>query len=88
MRTDAAARLTRKIYEYHLGALYVPSVGEKLLDDLRSTLADTHSTKSAIARVAVASENHFAAAAHHLAHILVDDSLMGGHIDTAVFFCG
>ena len=77
-----------QINGHHLRPLDIIGAVQKLLDQLRPALADGHCTERAITRVAVRAEDHLSAAAHHFAHILMDDRLMRGHINASVFFRG
>ena len=59
-----------------VGIFYVVSAGQKLLDQFGSALSYRHCAERAVTRMAVAAEDHLAAAAHALAHISVYDRLM------------
>jgi len=85
--TDTVARRALKPNEDHLRGVDVPGVAEELLDKLTTTLADTHVAQRAIAGVGIGTENHIAALHHLLAGKLVNDGLVGGYVDTAVFLC-
>ena len=61
----------------HLGSGDVVGVLQQLLDDLGSALAHAHGAQSAVAGVAVRTQDHPAAAGHHFTGVLVDDGLVG-----------
>ena len=85
VRTNALLRSALEPYEHYLGRVDIPSVAQQLLHELATAFADTHVAKRSIACVAVGTEDHVAALRHLLTHILVDDGLVGGHVDAAVF---
>ena len=88
MRTDAFFRFTRQIHQNHFRRLDVVGTLHQLLDQLSTTFADRESAQCAVTGVRVRTENHFAAARHFLACKRVNDRLIGGDKDSAVFFCG
>ena len=88
VRADAAARRAGEIDEHNLGHVHVPGVFQQLLGKLRAALAHGHRAERAVARVGVGAEDHAAAAGQLLAGVGVDDALVGGDIDAAVFLCG
>ena len=80
--------LAGEVDGHHLWIGAVPGVAQDLLIQLAAALAHGHGAQSAVAGVAVAAQNHLAAAGVHLPHILVDDRHVGGHVDTAVLLGG
>ena len=74
--------------QHHLGRVDVPGVPEQLLHQLAAAFTHAHVTQRAIARVGVGAEDHIAAGGEGLAGILMDNSLVGRHIDTAIFLRG
>ena len=88
LRTDAGLRLAAHVDADDLRALDVIGAAEELLHELRSALADRHRSERAVARVAVGAEDHLSAAAHHLAHIRVNDRDVRRDIDAAVLLRG
>ena len=84
MRADAGSRLAVEIDSDHAGISHVIGVAKELLSELAAALADGHRTQRAVAGVGVGTEDHPAAAGHRLAHILMYDGDVRGHIDAAV----
>ena len=84
--TDAAPGRAGEINQHHLGARGVPGVAQQLLGQLRAALAHRHGAQGAVAGVGVGAQDHGAAFGHGLPAVGVDDGLVGGHIDAAVFF--
>ena len=80
--------LAGEVDGHHLWIGAVPGVAQDLLIQLAAALAHGHGAQSAVAGVAVAAQNHLAAAGVHLPHILVDDRHVGGHVDAAVLLGG
>ena len=70
----------------HAGIGDVIGLAQKLLDQLRAALADGHGAVSAVAGMGVGAEDHPSAAGVHLAHIAVNDGLVGGNEFAAVPF--
>ena len=85
MRADAAAGLARQIDQHDLGQVRVPRVPEELLGELRPALAHGHGAERAVARMRIRAQDHRAAGRHLLARVGMDDALVGGHVDAAVF---
>ena len=84
LRTDAAHGLAGQVDGNDVGVGNVIGLFAQLLDQLGTALAHAHGAQRAVAGVRVGAQQHLAAARHALAHVLVDDGLMGGHIDAAV----
>ena len=84
VRTYALLGLALEPYEHHFRCVDVPCVLEQLLHELAAAFANAHVTERAVACVRVGTENHVAALHHHLASILVDDSLVSRNVDAAV----
>ena len=84
VRTYALLGLALEPYEHHFRCVDVPCVLEQLLHELAAAFANAHVTERTVACVRVGTENHVAALHHHLASILVDDSLVGRNVDAAV----
>ena len=87
MRTDAVGNFTRQPDEHDLRLCYIVGVLQQLLDKLWSAFADAHGADGAVAGMAVGTEQHFAAAGHHLARVLVNDCLICRYVIAAVFDC-
>ena len=88
MRADAALGSAGQIDKHDFGVGNVPSVFQKLLGQFRAAFPDGHRAQRAVAGVGIRTKNHFAAARQLLPRIGMDDALVGGDIDTAVFFRG
>ena len=84
MRADTLLRLAFEPNQNNLRSVDVPSVVEELLHELTATFSDTHAAERAVAGVAVRTEDHATAAGESLTDILMDDSLIGRDIDSAV----
>ena len=86
LRADTGSGSAGQIDGDHAGIGDVIGLAEKLLDQFRAALADSHGAVSAVAGMGVGAEDHPSAAGVHLAHIAVDDGLVGGNELTAVPF--
>ena len=82
--THALGRLAGQVDHHDLGGGNIIGVAQQLLDDLRAALAHAHGTQGTVTGVAVGAKDHAAAAGHHLAGVLVDDSLVCGDEVAAV----
>ena len=87
LRSDALARCTRQINADYARHINIVCLGEKLLYQLRTALADCHGTERSVSRVGIRSEDHLAACRQHLSGKLVNDCLMRRHIDSAIALC-
>ena len=85
VRANTTLGLTLQPYQHYLGGIDVPGVFEELLHQLTTTFADTHVTQGAVTRVGVRAQDHVAAGSEGLTGILVNNGLVGRHIDTAIF---
>ena len=88
VRAHAVARLALEPDQHHLGRVDVPGVPEQLLHQLAAAFAHAHVAQRAVARVGIGTEDHVAAGGEGLTGILMDNSLVGRHIDTAIFLRG
>ena len=77
-----------EVDQHHLGVLHIPGVFQKLLAKLRAALAYGHGAQGPVPGVGVRAQDHLSAACHLLSCIRVDDALVGGNVDAAVFFRG
>ena len=87
LRSHAGHRLSRQINGHNARIRHIVSVAQQLLYQLAAALAYSHGAQSAIAGVAVGTQDHLSASGHHLTHILMDYRNMRRNIDAAVFFC-
>ena len=71
--------------EHDLRLRDIIRVLQQLFDKLGAALANAHRADRTIAGVAVGAQDHFAAAGHHLARVLMNDGLIGGHVIAAIF---
>ena len=71
-----------------LGIADVIGLAQQLLHQLGAALAHGHAAVGAVAGVAVRAQDHAAGGGVALPHVLVDDRLMGGDEDSAVFLGG
>ena len=85
VRAHTAVGRTGEIHQHDLRHGDIICIAEQLLDNLRAALAHAHRAQRAVARMAVGAQDHAPAAGHHLSCVLVDDRLIGRHIDAAVF---
>ena len=85
VRPHAMGHFARQPDEHDLRLCNIICVLQQLLDKLGSAFSNAHRADRAIAGVAVGAQNHFAAAGHHLARVLMNDGLIGGHVITAIF---
>ncbi len=69
----------------HLGVGHVPGVFQKLLTKLRPALAHGHGPQGPVTGVGVGTQDHLPAARQLLPGVGVDNALVGGDIDAAVF---
>ena len=88
MGADAPAGGAGQVYQHHLRGGDIIGIGEQLFHQLRAALAHAHGAKGAVTGMAVRAQDHAAATAHGLPGVAVDDALVGGHVDAAVFFRG
>ena len=88
VRADALLGGAVEVDHNHLGAVHVVGVLQKLLDQLGAALTHAHSTQGAVAGVGVRAEDHSAAPCQLFSCVGVDDRLVGGDVDTSVFFGG
>ena len=88
LRTHALAHFAFEFHRYDAGIGDVICTPEQLLDKLRTALAHRHGAERAVTGVTVAAQDHLPRRREHLAHIAVDDGLVGGHINAAVLLCG
>ena len=88
LRTYARAGRAGEIDGNYLRHVHIVGAVQNLLHQLGAAFSDGHGSQGAVAGVAVAAQNHLAAAAHHLPHKGVNDRLVGGNVYGAVFFCG
>ena len=72
---------------YYARHIDIVCLGEKLLYQLRTALADCHGTERSVSRVGIRSKDHLAACRQHLSGKLVNDCLMRRHIDSAIALC-
>ena len=87
VRTDALLGRAGQIAQHHFRGLHVVGVLEKLLDKLRTAFADAHRAERAVTRVAVRTEDHVAAGGELFTRVGVNDALVRGNVDAAVFLC-
>ena len=85
VRPHAMGHFARQPDEHNLRLRDIIRVLQQLLDKLGAALANAHRADRAIAGVAVGAQDHFAAAGHHLARVLMNDGLIGGHVIAAIF---
>ena len=85
--TYARHRLSGQINAHNLRSVYIISLAQKLLHQLRTALTHSHGSQGTVSGMAVRSQNHFSAACQHLPGKLMDNCLMGRHIHSAVAFC-
>ncbi len=88
MRADTRAGRSGQVDEHDLRVRDVVGVVQKLFDQFRAAFADAHRAEAAVAGMAVGAEDHLAAAGKHFAGVLMNDGLMRGHEDAAVFLRG
>ncbi len=87
VRADTLSGSAGQIYKNNLGHIQIPGVFKKLLNKLRTALADTHSTQGAVTGMRVGTENHVAAGGQLFTRVGVNDALVGRYVDTAVLLC-
>ena len=85
VRPHAMGHLACEPDENDLRLCNIICVLQQLFDKLGAALANAHRADRAIAGVAVGAQDHFAAAGHHLARVLMNDGLIGGHVIAAIF---
>ncbi|MPM17049.1 hypothetical protein SDC9_63432 [bioreactor metagenome] len=88
VRAYAPARLAGDIAEHDFRRRDIVSVFQKLFHELRPAFANGERAQSAVAGVAVRTQNHLAAAGQFFARVAVDDAEVGGHVDAAVLLGG
>ena len=88
LRSYSRRRLSVQIDGYHSRIIHIIGVTQKLLNQFSAAFPDCHGSQSAIAGMAVRTQNHLTAAGHHLPHILVNNSNMRRYEDPAVLFTG
>ena len=88
LRADALLGLAIQINHDHLGSGHVVGIFQQLLDQLAAAFTNTQTAVSAVTGVRVGTQNHLAAAGQTLTGVLVDNGLVGGNINAAVFLCG
>ena len=88
LRADAVPRLAGQVDGDHARARHVVGAADKLLGQLAAALADRQRAQRAVTGVAVRTEDHAAAAGHHLAVVAVDDGHVRRHVDAAVLMRG
>ena len=88
LRADEGLRGAVEVDGDDAGVVDVVGVAEQLLVELAAAFPDGHRAKRAIARVAVGTQDHLAAAGKVLAHVLVDDGDVRRDVDAAVLFGG
>lgn len=77
--------LSGEVNGNYAGHFDIIGLVEKLFYQLRPALAHSHGSQRAVAGMGIGAENHPASAGKHFPGELVDNSLMRGHIDAAVF---
>ena len=85
--TYALHRFSCEVYANHTGHFDIIGLIQKLLHQLRSALAHSHGSQSAVTGVGVGTQYHLTAACQHFSGKLVDNRLMRGYVDAAVFLC-
>ena len=85
VRPHTMGHLACEPYEHDLRLCNIICVLQQLFDKLGAALANAHRADRAIAGVAVGAQDHFAATGHHLARVLMNDGLIGGHVIAAIF---
>jgi hypothetical protein len=88
VRPHAAAGLAGDIAEHDVRRRNIVGVLQKLFDQLRPAFADGEGAQCAVARVAVRTQYHLAAAGEFFARVAMDDAEVRGHIDSAVLLGG
>ena len=88
MGTHTLTGCAGQIDHHHFRCGHIVCILQQLLDDLGAAFTHAHGAQGTVAGVAVAAQHHTAAAAEHFAGKLVDDCLVGGHIDAAVSLGG
>ena len=88
LRADALLGLAVQIDHNHFGSGHVVGIFQQLLDQLAAAFTNTQTAVSAVTGVGVGTQNHLAAAGQTLTGVLVDNGLIGGNIDAAVFLSG
>ena len=86
VRADARLRFACQINRDDARISHVIGVVKQLFNQFASAFADGHRPQRTVAGMTVRSEDHFAAAGHHLAHVLVDNCQMRRNVDAAIFF--
>ena len=86
LRPDSLHRSPRHIYAHHSRHINIIRLIQKLLHQLRASLAHGHRTECPVAGMGIGTENHPSASGQHFPCILMNDCLMGRHIHPAVFF--
>ena len=84
MRSHIGSRLAVEVYSDYAGISDIIGVFEELLDELAAAFTDSHGAQRPVAGVGVGSQDHLAAACHHLTHVLVDNCDVRRNIDSAV----
>ena len=85
LRADTRLRSAGEVDRDNARAGNVVGASDQLLGELAAAFADRQRAESAVAGVAVGTQDHAAAAAHKFTVDAVDDSHVGRHIDAAVF---
>ena len=80
----AGTGLAVQVDQDDAGTGHVIGAAHQLLGQFAAALAHAQGADGAVAGMAVAAQDHAAAARHHLAVERVDDGHVGGHIDAAV----
>ena len=85
MRTDPWPRFPIQIDQNDIRPRNVISSAHQLLGKFAASFTHSESTKGAIARMTVRTQNHFSASGHHFPVIAVYDGHIGRNINTSVF---
>ena len=88
VRTYAVTRLSFEVNADDFGIVNVVSVFKQLFDKFGTAFAYAHCSQRAVTSVTVRTQNHFSAAHHRFACVLVNYSNVCRHKVAAVFFCG
>ena len=86
MRADGRIRFSRKVDADDAGVGNVIRIFQELFYQFTTAFSDSHRSQGTVAGMTVRTDDHLAAAGHFFTHILMDDSDVRGHKNTAVFF--
>ena len=88
LRTNTGSGLSLQINRDNAGISDIVGVTKELFAQLAAALADGHGAERSVAGMGIRAQDHFAAACHRFAHVLMNDRDVRGHIDAAVFLSG